>query len=197
MVAIGVWMWYTLSIIKKEFDSRSNENHVQRPMYIPGNRRSSERSHWHAHQDRVFDRYKRLYTGSKNEVGCSINNNTSVNGEINWKKKPLTDWVKIWFVFSEADGNILLLLPFFKNCLSPRASSSQSSISVSSTSASIWAEVSLLAWDQSKAAGCAKSGLSESASVWKELGKFEVFTLPLWFLQESGHSGGFRWIPPE
>lgn len=182
--ATDVWIRYTLSTLEKDFGSHGNEIHVQRLKYIrvPGIRRSSERLHWHAHQDRGFVPHMRLYTGSKNEEDYSTL--ASVKGEIKWKKKTLTDWEKDRFVFSEADGNLLLSLPFFKNCVSPSASNSQSSISVSSMSASIWAEVSLLAWDQSKAAGCATSGLSESASVWKELGRFHgSWIVGVWMVQ--------------
>jgi hypothetical protein len=81
MAAIDVWMRYTLSTIEKEFGSHSNESHVQRLIYIPGIRRSSERLHSRAHQDREFVRHKRLYTGPKNEVDCSTQ--ASVKGEIN------------------------------------------------------------------------------------------------------------------
>ena len=69
--AIGVWMRYTLSTVAKEFGSHSNESHVQRLMYIPGIHRSSERLHWHAHQDREFVRHKHPYMGSKSEVDYS------------------------------------------------------------------------------------------------------------------------------
>ena len=71
---------------------------------------SSERLHWHAYQDREFVWHKRLYTGSKSEVDYSTQ--ASVKGEINWKKKTFTDWEKDWFVFSEANGNLPLLLLF-------------------------------------------------------------------------------------
>ena len=81
VAAIDVWMRYTLSTLEKEFGSHSNESHVQHLMYIPGIRRSSERLHCRAHQDRGFVRHKHLYTGSKNEVDCSTQ--ASVKGEIN------------------------------------------------------------------------------------------------------------------
>lgn len=79
MAAIDVWMQYSLSTLEKEFGSHNNESHAQRLKYIPGNRRSSDILHCHAHQGRGFVRHKRLCKGSKSEVDCS----TSVRAKIN------------------------------------------------------------------------------------------------------------------